>query len=153
MVRVEEAEEALNAAELPAVGARRTLLVGRVPEPGMTGGLPVVLLPRAPGDDVPDLLDAVGLAGAGVPMAFGTGEAAPTSLRLQALMALSLGADPGRVRDALHGGPYAAGSLVGAPADLVVWSGDPLNGHSRALAVIVDGKLLHEAPERGGGSE
>ena len=48
-----------------------------------------------------------------------------------------------------EGGPTAAGGGVGerAPgldADLVLWSGDPLNLGSRVEAVYVQGKRVHQ---------
>jgi len=36
---------------------------------------------------------------------------------------------------------------AGLDADLVLWSGDPVDPASRVTAVYVDGELAHEAPE------
>ncbi len=95
---------------------------------------------------------------AGVPIAFALEGPAyhPEQVRLSAAMAVAAGAEPSAVWRALTGdaarmaGVEARVGLVerGHDADLVVWSGDPLNLTSRVLAVYVDGKLVHRGETR-----
>jgi imidazolonepropionase-like amidohydrolase len=91
-------------------------------------------------------------AGAGIPVAFGSGSA--QEMRLTAALAMNFGMP----REAAWRGlttavgsmttqPAGAGKLAaGAPADLVVWDGPSLDLRSRPLSVIVDGKLVHAVP-------
>ena len=37
---------------------------------------------------------------------------------------------------------------AGRDADLVLWSGDPVDPTSRVLAVWIDGKIVHHAPHK-----
>ncbi|HET6202386.1 MAG TPA: amidohydrolase family protein [Planctomycetota bacterium] len=98
------------------------------------------------------------LEGAGVPIAFCTDgpERDPEALRLTAALAVRAGLDPDRALRALTVG---AASLLGATdrigsiepgrdADLVVWSGNPLDLGSRVLAVFAGGELWFEAGAR-----
>jgi imidazolonepropionase-like amidohydrolase len=96
-----------------------------------------------------DLAEAVR---AGIPVAFGSGSA--QEMRLTAALAINFGMS----REAawrglttgvgpMAGQPAGSGKLAaGAPADLVVWDGPPLDLRSRPLRVIVDGKLVQAAP-------
>jgi hypothetical protein len=148
VVRVEEPEEILNASELIRVGAGHVVLAGRPDGYELAAGLPFVILPYAPGDPVQDLLKLLSLAEEELPLAFGSNRAGPHLLRLQAQLAVRMGLKPGRVREALYGGPLMERGALPLPADLVVWSGDPLDGRSRVLATIVGGRILYEAPEK-----
>ena len=75
----------------------------------------------------------------------------PQQMRLSAAMAVALGADPAVTMRALTsdaariaGVAERLGSIErGRDADLVLWSGDPLNLTSRVEAVYVDGALVH----------
>jgi imidazolonepropionase-like amidohydrolase len=103
--------------------------------------------PLTPGADLLDLTAPSRHTEAGVALLFGTGWQRPAMLRMQALQAVRHGMDPIAARLALTGGALMGGPLNGLPADLVVWSGDPLDGASRVLAVMVDGVVLYEAEE------
>lgn len=121
-------------------------------------GLGVVLGPYAPAESS-RAVDAVrALAEAGVPIAFALDGPAhdPEAVRFSAAMAVADGADPVVVWRALTGDAArlagAAGRLGllerGRDADLVLWSGDPLNLTSTVRAVYVDGKLAHRGATR-----
>ncbi|MGH7151380.1 MAG: amidohydrolase family protein, partial [Planctomycetota bacterium] len=98
------------------------------------------------------------LAGAGVPIAFCTDGPAhePEALRLSAALAVRAGLDPERALRALTvdaaallGATDRMGSLEpGRDADLVVWSGNPLDLGTRPLAVIVGGEIVWEEGAR-----
>jgi imidazolonepropionase-like amidohydrolase len=98
------------------------------------------------------MLELAQSALAGVPVAFGSGPA--QELRITAALAVNAGlpreaAWRGVTGTAgqLLGLPPTLGKLVvGAPADLVVWSESPLDPRGRALRVIVDGKVAYAAP-------
>ena len=122
-------------------------------EPLRASGLGVVLGPfqTAQASHVVESVRALG--DAGVPMAFALDGPAfdPQQMRLSAAMAVALGADPAVTMRALTsdaariaGVAERLGSIErGRDADLVLWSGDPLNLTSRVEAVYVDGALVH----------
>jgi imidazolonepropionase-like amidohydrolase len=115
-------------------------------------GVGVVARPVQQGDYDRPALELARSAPAGVPVAFGSGSA--QELRMTAALALNAGlpregAWRGMTTNAgqMLGLPPSAGKLtVGAPADLVVWNGSPLDLRSRALRVVVDGKVAYAAP-------
>ncbi|HLJ92754.1 MAG TPA: amidohydrolase family protein, partial [Gemmataceae bacterium] len=100
------------------------------------------------------LLELAEAAAAGVPVAFGSGSA--QELRITAALAMNAGmprtaAWHGLTTTAVHmtGLPENLGRLtVGAPADLVLWDGSPLDLRSRPLRVITEGKVEYAAPPR-----
>lgn len=115
-------------------------------------GVGIVARPPHTGDYDKTAAEQAAATTAGLPVSFGTGS--PQDLRLTAALAMNAGMP----RDAAWRGlTTAAGRItglnegagrltVGAPADLVVWDGSPLDLCSRPLRVIVDGKLVHSAP-------
>jgi len=120
-------------------------------------GLGVILPPTSAGQATRSLRNLAVLSAAGVPVAFEL-EAprhAPIELRLDAARALAAGASReaafrALTEDAarLAGVGERIGALsAGRDADLVLWSGDPLDLSSRVLAVYVDGELSWSAPE------
>ena len=115
-------------------------------------GVGIVARPVQTGDYDRPLLELAEAAAAGVPVAFGSGTA--QEMRMTAALAVNAGmpreaAWRGLTTGAVQmtGLPENAGRLVvGAPADLVIWDGSPLDLRSRPLGVIVDGKVIHAAP-------
>ena len=122
-------------------------------------GLGVVLGPFQAGQKRGSLEAVQALQAAGVPVGFALDAPrnAPESLRMSAVMALSAGADPAALVRALTsdaariaGVEGRVGALkVGEDADLVLWSGHPLDLTSSVEAVYVDGALAH----RGGSDQ
>ncbi|MEX1024997.1 MAG: amidohydrolase family protein [Planctomycetota bacterium] len=118
-----------------------------------TGGLSAILGPYGPSQKRRSLESARALAEAGVPFAFALDAPhhAPESLRWTAAAALGAGADHASVWKALTkdaaviaGVANRVGDLApGLDADLVLWSGDPLNLASRVDAVFVQGQRVH----------
>ncbi|MFT7539654.1 MAG: hypothetical protein ACI9K5_000613 [Gammaproteobacteria bacterium] len=101
-------------------------------------------------------LESVGqLQAAGVTVAFALAEAGtnPDLLRLSAAMAVQAGADLDKTWSALTGDAArmagVAGRVgtvaVGCDADLVFWSGHPLDLTSSVESVWIDGALVHSA--------
>jgi hypothetical protein len=97
-------------------------------------------------------LDALVLLSQGrVPFAFALGE--PQDFRLPAAVALAHGADRAALERALWagaaslvGGAGRVGAVrVGADADLVLWSADPLDLASRPELVLIDGREVFRA--------
>jgi imidazolonepropionase-like amidohydrolase len=115
-------------------------------------GVGILARPARAGDYDRPALELAESAAAGVPVAFGSGSA--LELRITAALAVNAGMPreaawrglttmAGRVA----GLPDSAGRLtVGAPADVVIWDGPPLDLRSRPLRVIVDGKAVSMAP-------
>ncbi len=94
------------------------------------------------------------LAAAGLPFVLASVEAHDTpesagSLIQQARTAVAWGLDPARALQAVTSGPARLLGLderlglvaAGRDADLVLWSGDPLDAASRPLLVLVDGRV------------
>jgi len=116
-------------------------------------GLGVVVGPYGPGQPTGSLETVAALVEVDVPIAFALGSSGndPDQVRLTAAMAVAAGADPvavwrGLTSEAalLANADGRVGRLDrGLDADLVVWSGDPLNLTSRVLAVYVDGVLAY----------
>ena len=121
-------------------------------------GLGLVLGPFDPGHATPSLEGVRALQEAGIPFGFALAQPARSanSFRLSAALALSAGADAqGLLRAltsdaaAIAGVERRVGSLApGLDADFVLWSGDPLDLSSRAVAVFVDGAAAWTAEER-----
>jgi imidazolonepropionase-like amidohydrolase len=115
-------------------------------------GVGVVARPVQVGDYDRPALELARSAPAGVPVAFGSGSA--QELRITAALAINAGLPREVAWHGLTGNagqilglPPSAGRLaVGVPADLVVWNGSPLDLRSRALRVVVDGKVAYAAP-------
>ncbi|WP_145269504.1 amidohydrolase family protein [Tautonia plasticadhaerens] len=115
-------------------------------------GLALVLRPMGPGPEATRRMAAVvSAAEAGARVLFAADDAEP--LRLLAASAVAAGLPRGSALDALAVGLNAIGPnddadaptgpwRPGAPADLVVWDGSPLDLSCRPLAVVVDGELL-----------
>jgi imidazolonepropionase-like amidohydrolase len=123
-------------------------------EPLRRSGLGVVLSPFGPGFDDRTLQSMVALANSDVPLAFALTDA--RLLRFSAAALVRAGAQPEAVLAALtSGGARLAGvdDQVGAlrrglRADLLLWSGDPLDLTSSLEAVYVGGELVHQGLER-----
>lgn len=136
------------------VGARRA---GELAAAVKTSGFGVALGPYAPGEDQKHIASAVALAEAGVPLGFALDgpTKAPFTLRFGAAICVRAGMDRDTAFRALTSGAAAlagVGDRVGAvraglDADLVLWSGDPVDPTSRVMAVYIDGEMVHEAPE------
>lgn len=119
--------------------------------------LAVILPPFDPGDDSRGPKSAVQLAAAGVPFGFALDAPArhPASLRLGAAACMRAGLEPSAAWAALTSGAAAiagvdgsVGSLApGMDADLVLWSGPPLDLGSSVIAVYVDGKRVFGGDE------
>jgi hypothetical protein len=117
-------------------------------EPSGSG---VVLPPFGLGASGRTLDSLVLLSKSKVPFAFGLGE--PADFRLPAAAALAHGAERAVIERALWSGAAAlvgaAGRIgmlrAGADADLVLWSGDPLDLASRPELVLVAGREVYRA--------
>lgn len=121
-------------------------------------GMSVVLPPIAVGEDLRTLRAIRALGDAGVPFGFGLDvpQSHPANLRIAAALCVraglkteqawrALGADAARIA----GVEKRIGALEkGLDADLVLWSGDPLDLASSVAAVFVDGKLVYSAEAR-----
>ena len=118
-------------------------------------GLGVIVGPFAPGQRRRSLEGVAKLMEAGIPVAFALDgpSASPESVRLSAAMAVQAGCDLDRVWAALTGDAARLAGVDGqvglvAPghdADLVFWSGHPLDLTSRVESVWVDGAPAHTA--------
>ncbi|HED65832.1 MAG TPA: hypothetical protein ENJ09_09790 [Planctomycetes bacterium] len=136
----------------PLAGDER--LVGPIRE----SGLGVVLGPFALGQRPRSLESVKRLQDAGVPVGFALGAPArhPETFRWSGAMAVAEGADPAKVLDSmtataarLAGVDERVGTIaVGKDADLVLWSGDPLDLSSSVEAVFVDGELVYRKEAR-----
>lgn len=116
-------------------------------------GLAVVCDPADAGRDERGARSVVALAKAGVPFGFGLGSPArsPHSLRFAAALAVRQGLAAERALAALTGEAAKIAGVAdrvgllepGREADLVLWSGDPLDLRSSVQAVYVDGSRVH----------
>jgi imidazolonepropionase-like amidohydrolase len=116
--------------------------------------LAVVCGPFSAGEERRNVRSAVALAEAGVPIAFGVDAPwkTPVQLRLSAAMAIREGLEPAAAWKALcatsatvAGVGDQVGRLErGLLADVVLWSGDPLDLSSRVQAVFVEGQRVWE---------
>jgi imidazolonepropionase-like amidohydrolase len=115
-------------------------------------GLGVILGPFDAGQPSRTLEGAGTLARAGVPLAFslGSSDIDPSVARFQAAMALAAGLDPAAAWKALSSdGARIAGVADrvgrierGLDADIVLWSGEPLDLTSKVEMVFIDGKRV-----------
>lgn len=131
---------------------------GELAEDLAAAGLGVVLEPFRPGTSRHVLASAARLADAGVPIAFALDAPGdhPATLRLTAAAYVRAGLDPEAARRAMTSGAAelaGVGDEVGSvrpgcDADLVLWSGDPVDPGSRIVAVYVDGELVHGDPTK-----
>ena len=121
-------------------------------------GLGVIVGPYGEEQTTASLASVSALQKAGIPVGFAlTGvEGSPDLLRVSATRAIAAGADPALVWKALTsdaarlaGVDSRIGLLApGRDADVVLWSGHPLNLTSRIEAVYVDGKRVHGGASR-----
>ena len=126
-------------------------------------GLGVVLGPYPAGTSPALLATAAELGAAGVPLGFALDAPYhhPDQLRLSAAQCVRAGLEPAAARRALTadaarlaGVADRAGQLQpGFDADLVLWSGDPLDLSSAVEAVFVDGELVHGNLQAGESAE
>ena len=111
-------------------------------------GLAVVIGPSRPRDSEKTRLGAVELGSAGVPLAFGAGDAA--ELRTTAAWLVNAGLPRAMARRALvaqpaerFGLPASCGRLTpGDAADFVIWEGDPIDPGNRPVAVVAQGQRV-----------
>jgi imidazolonepropionase-like amidohydrolase len=118
-------------------------------------GLAVICGPFGPGQDRRDLRAVVALADAGVPFGFALESpwADPAGLRFSAALCTKAGLAPHAAWRSLSseaaeiaGVADKVGRLErGFDADIVLWSGDPLDLTSAVDAVFVDGQRVFEA--------
>ena len=116
-------------------------------------GLGVVLGPYPVGTNPASLRSAVELGEQRVPLAFGLDAPwnHPEALRMGAALCVRAGLAPEIARKALTGGAAGLAGVsqrigklaAGLDADLVLWSGDPLDLTSSVEAVYIDGHLVH----------
>jgi len=128
-------------------GSRAGEMVDRV----VASKLSMIVGPFAIGDDKRHIDSVLTLAEAGVPVAFGMSapDEDPRGMRLSAARCVRAGLD---ATVAWHGLTSTSAKIAGVgdqvgrlergfDADLVLWSGEPLEWTSRVEAVYVDGKL------------
>ncbi len=120
-------------------------------------GLGIALGPYGPGTDSKTLASAAALARAGVPLGFALDAPGvhPVGLRWTAALCVRAGLERDAAFGALTSGAADLAGIgdrvgrirEGLDADLVLWSGDPVDAGSRVQAVWIDGKKVFEAPE------
>lgn len=130
---------------------------GELAESVRASGLGVALGPFGIGVDHKHLASAVSLAKAGVPLGFALDAPsnAPELLRWSAALCVRAGMERDVAFRALTSGGAALAGVgdrvgmvrAGMDADLVLWSGDPVDPASHVNAVYVDGELVHGTPE------
>ncbi len=128
-------------------------LAGELAAQFKDSGMAAILGPYRAGQSRASLESFARLSEAGVPIGFALDQPyfEPAGLRLSAAMTLGAGAKRADVWNALtSGGARIAGVakqvgtiVKGKQADLVLWSGDPLELTSRVEAVYVAGELAH----------
>ncbi len=129
-------------------------LGGEIVELIQSSGMGVVLGPIGPGATRRTLNSIAAMAEASVPYAFALDgpDHAPESLRFSAVMAMRAGASRASAMSSLFtnaasiaGVGSSAGSIAaGMDADLVFWSGDPLDLSSSVDVVVVGGESVYE---------
>lgn len=128
---------------------------GEVAATVKASGFGVALPIQSVGMDAKLLASAASLAKHGVPLGFEIGTAGPQSLRLSAARYVHAGLSRDAAFQALTSGGAAlagvgdrVGSIrTGMDADIVLWSGDPVDPRSKLMAVYIDGEMAFEAPE------
>jgi imidazolonepropionase-like amidohydrolase len=159
LIDVGERSDVMHAAALAARFGLKGALIGAPPHLEdqaaviKQSGLGVVVGPFEPGEDPRMLASAVELGERGVPLGFALDAPwhHPDSLRLGAAQCVRAGLSPRVARQALGAGGAALAGVAdrvgklapGMDADLVLWSGDPLDLGSAVVAVFVDGALVH----------
>lgn len=133
-------------------------LAGELADAFKAAGFGAILGPYRQGQTRASLESFAKLAAAGVPIGFALDAPSfdPRGLRLSAAMTITAGADPAAVWRALTSdaaqlagvGERTGDIAAGRDADLVLWSGDPLELSSKVEAVYVRGELAFD-----GGSE
>jgi len=128
-------------------------LAGDLTEMIRASGLGVIYGPFQAGQAVRSLEGAGKLAEAGVPLGFSLGaeKTGPDSARFAAAMAVSQGLDPVAAWKALSSDAARLANVAdrvgklerGMDADLVLWSGDPIDLTSRVEAVFLNGKRVN----------
>jgi len=126
--------------------------VGEVADAVKAANLAAVVGPFPIGTDSRYLRSVVALAKEKVPFGFALNAPMydPTLLRFSAASCVGQGLDPAVAWSALTDGAARIAGVdkqvgrlaVGMDADLVLWSGDPLDLASRAETVIVDGRIV-----------
>jgi Amidohydrolase family len=126
--------------------------VGELAAAVRDAGLAVVVGPFQLGADARYLRSVVQLAKAGVPFGFGLDDPlqSPATLRFNAAACVRAGLDRQTALDALTDtaariagvGDRVGRIAPGMDADLVLWSGDPLDLGSRVETVLVDGETV-----------
>jgi hypothetical protein len=115
-------------------------------------GVGIVARPARAGDYDRAMQELAEAAAADVPVLFGSASA--QELRITAALAVNAGLSRETAWRGLTsavgpivGLPESTGRLaVGAPADLVIWDGSPLDLRCRPLRVLVEGKVVFCAP-------
>ena len=117
--------------------------------------LSVIAGPFDAGVDGRHLSSVVALADAGVPFGFGLESpwADPEALRFSAALCVKAGLATGAAWRALSSGAAEIAGVAdkvgrldrGLDADLVFWTGDPLDLRSSVVAVYIDGQRVHGA--------
>jgi imidazolonepropionase-like amidohydrolase len=136
----------------------RATLAGEIASEVKRSGLSAIVGPFGIGSS-PRMLDSVvALAKQNVPLAFAVDAPAisPDALRMSAVMCVRAGLEPATAWNSLTataatiaGAGDRVGKLAaGYDADLVLWSGDPLDLSSRVVAVYVDGRLAYRGGQR-----
>ncbi len=130
-------------------------LAGELAEPIQSAGLMVAVPSLTVGTPQRVLDGVVALAKAGVPFGYGLDApwSHPAALRFSAALCVRAGLDKQTAWDALTataariaGVDATTGRIDrGLDADLVLWSGDPLDLSSRPTAVIIRGREVHTA--------
>lgn len=161
MVRVRERHEVLRALDLLGAHGLTGLFegadrIGELAQHLAGKGVGVALPAFSLGETWHPARSSVALAEAGVPFGFALGspENHPSALRLSAAASMRAGLDPSRAWAALTTdaarlcrSEQRIGSLAaGLDADLVLWSGSPLDLASRVLTVYVDGERAYDLP-------
>lgn len=126
---------------------------GELVEPIRAANLGVVMDPQAVGSETRASAALVALAAAGVRVGFALDAPAnhPHSLRFGAAAAVRAGMEPDRALVALTGDAALIADVAGRigriepgrDADLVLWSGHPLDLRSSVRTVWIDGRRVH----------
>jgi imidazolonepropionase-like amidohydrolase len=129
--------------------------IGELAEPVAEAHLAAIFGPFDAGEERRTILSVLKVAKAGLPFGFGLDSPFrnPETLRLSAALCLREGLERKQAWRSLSSqaaeiagvGERVGRIEKGLDADLVLWSGDPLDLKSRVDAVFVDGKRVYEA--------